>query len=287
MLGKLIIIGIVAAALVVLVPSLGKMLDPNTSIKEIKQKIDYVTSDGGANKTLSTLSSIGKSIKSLNGTNPISLYSLAPQYVDTQNYTGQVFEKTGSTCYISVPDMAMTINGQKELTHIIQIGKCTYGVGDPVQVTTITAKPNMTQAVDSSSAISVVPYVDSSVQSNSSSTDSSGSIVPSASASPSLPTYYKTITMSAQNQGNNIIIKYDDTSGKTQSVTVTMRNSDKQIFSGTYTSSQFETTVNDIPQSPHMIDMTIQNSVYGTLHASVYAPTNIRNSTISGIFTQN
>jgi hypothetical protein len=65
-----------------------------------------------------------------------------------------------------------------------------------------------------------------------------------------------------------------------------MKNNDKVLFSGTFYSSKFSTDVKDIPNTPHIIEMTVDNSVYGTLHASVYAPSNIQNSTISGIFTR-
>ncbi|MEO9276785.1 MAG: hypothetical protein ABI340_03245 [Nitrososphaera sp.] len=279
MLGKLIIIGIIIVAAVILVPSAIKVFSPS-SINALEDKIDKVTSDHASNTTTSALNKVigggEKLVNTLNSslsqqsstTQPSSLYELSPQYVTKQNYTGQVFAKNGNTCDISVPDMAQMINGQQELTHIIELNQCTMNPGEPVQVTTITANPNA-PVVNPSSGIQVTPY--------SSNTDSN---------LPTLPPYYNVVQLSAQNQGNNVVINYQDSTGNTKSVTVTMKNNDKVLFSGTFYSSKFSTDVKDIPNTPHIIEMTVDNSVYGTLHASVYAPSNIQNSTISGIFTR-
>lgn len=59
----------------------------------------------------------------------------------------------------------------------------------------------------------------------------------------------------------------------------------RSLFSGTFYVSRLHTEVNNIPNTPHIIEMTIQNAIYGTLHASIYVPSNIQNSTILGIFT--
>jgi hypothetical protein len=218
-------------------------------------------------------------------TTPTSLYQLDPKYIDKQTYTGQVFQKTGNTCQVSVPDMAQTVNGQKELTHIIEIGQCSYNVGQPVQVTSFTAKSNVPQPVTPTSAIQIVPYA----VPNSNYPDYVNTGGPGASASaigyPTLPSYYQIINLNAQNKGNDVVMSYDDTSGKTTSVTVTLRNSDGQIFTGKFTTSQFQTEIKDVPNTPHIIDMTVVNSDYGTLHGYVYAPSNIQDSTINGILS--
>ena len=82
------------------------------------------------------------------------------------------------------------------------------------------------------------------------------------------------------------MLNYEDTSGQTKSVIVTMRNSDTVIFTGTFYSSKFTAEVKDVPNTPHIIEMTINNAIYGTLHASAYAPSNVQNSTITGILSQ-
>lgn len=285
MIGKLIIIGIIIAAVAIFVPSASKFFQSVPS--SVKDKIDQVASNkqvindsklaikdvGLGAKLLENNSGILSRTNSILNTasnNSTSVYQLAPQYVSRQNYTGQVFEKNGNTCQISVPALAQTINGIKQLTGIIQLDQCQSNVGDPVQVTQLTAKPN-SPPVNVPSGMIISPY-------------SSGSST--TSTLPSLPSYYQTVKLTMINQGNNAVLNFDDTSGQTKSVTVTMKNSDTVLFSGTFYASQFSTQVNDVPNTPHIIEMTIDNAIYGTLHASAYAPSNVQNSTITGILSQ-
>ncbi|MGI0066070.1 MAG: hypothetical protein ACREAT_04840 [Nitrosotalea sp.] len=292
MIGKLIIIGIIIAALVIFVPSVSKLFqNVPSSIDTAKEKIDQVASNKQViNDSKLAIKEVGLGAKLLENNsgilanrllannNSTSVYQLAPQYVTQQNYTGQVFEKNGNTCQISVPELAQTINGIKQLTGIIQLDQCQSNVGDPVQVTELAAKPN-SPPVDVSSGLVISPYSDGS-------TPSSGTTSPSTPALPTLPSYYQTVQLTMINQGNNAMLNFDDTSGQTKSVTVTMRNSDTVLFSGTFYSSKFSTEVKDVPDTPHIIEMTIDNAVYGTLHASAYAPSNMQNSTITGILSQ-
>ncbi len=292
MIGKLIIIGIIIAALVIFVPSASKLFQSvPSSIDTVKGKIDQVANNtqvindsklaikevGLGAKLLENNSGIltrANSISSLATNNSTSVYQLAPQYVTRQNYTGQVFEKNGNTCQISVPELAQTINGIKQLTGIIQLDQCQSNVGDPVQVIQLAAKPN--SQVDVPSGLIISPYGSSTASSTTS---------PSTTL-PALPSYYQTVKLTMVNQGNNAMLNFDDASGQTRSVTVTMKNSDAVLFSGTFYSSQFSTQVNDVPNTPHIIEMTIDNAIYGTLHASAYAPSNMQNSTITGILSQ-
>ena len=290
MIGKLIIIGIIIAAVAIFVPSSSKFFQKiPSSIDTVKGKIDQVATNkqvindsklaikdvGLGAKLLENNSGILSSANSILNTasnnNSTSVYQLAPQYVTRQNYTGQVFEKNGNTCQISVPELAQTINGIKQITGIIQLDQCQSNVGDPVQVTELTAKPN-SPPVDVSNGLIISPY------------SSDGST--SSTTLPALPSYYQTVKLTMVNQGNNAMLNFDDTSDQTKSVTVTMKNSDTVLFSGTFYSSQFSTQVNDVPNTPHIIEMTIDNAIYGTLHASAYAPSNVQNSTITGILSQ-
>ncbi len=300
MIGKLIIIGIIIAAVAILVPSSSKFFQSvPSSIDTVKGKIDQVASNkqvindsnqaikdvGLGAKLLENNSGILSSANSILNTasnNATSVYQLAPQYVTRQNYTGQVFEKNGNTCQISVPELAQTINGIKQLTGIIQLDQCQSNVDDPVQVTQLTAKPN-SPPVDVPSGLIISPY-SSDGSATSASTPSSDTS--STTTLPALPSYYQTVKLTMVNQGNNAVLNFDDTSGQTKSVTVTMKNSDTVLFSGTFYSSQFSTQVNDVPNTPHIIEMTINNAIYGTLHASAYAPSNVQNSTITGILSQ-
>lgn len=294
MIGKLIIIGIIIATIAILVPNASKLFPGIPSLDTVKDKIDRATSDkqtfnasqaaikgiGMGGNLVNSIESATNSISNENPKNNSSttVYQLAPQYVTQQNYTGQVFDKTGNTCQISVPDLAQTINGKKQLTGIIQLDKCSANLGDPVQVIKLTAKPN-SPPVSISSGLEISPY------SSSSSVTTPPGTTPGA-ALPTLPAYYDTVKLAIVNQGTGAALNFEDSSGQTRSVTVTMRNSDTVIFTGTFYSSKFTTDVKDIPNTPHIIEMTIDNAVYGILHASAYAPSSMQNSTITGILSQ-
>ena len=286
MIGKLIIIGIIVVTLIILIPSSSKLFQTEPALKTVKEKIDNITSNpyvindskSAAIKVLSvgtkllnnssTGTSTSANSNSLNNNTPTTVYQLPSKYVNQQNYTGQVFDKTGNTCEISVPAMAQVINGQTELTHIIQLNQCSSNVGDPVQVTSYTATPDA-PTVNPSSGIQITPY----------STNSGTSL-------PTLPSYYSVVQLTTTNQGNDAMLNFDDSSGQTKSVIVTMKNSNTILFTGTFYSSKFTTEVKDVPNTPHIIEMTIDNAIYGTLHASAYAPSNAQNSTITGILSQ-
>ena len=261
MIGKLIILGIIIITTVILVPSLTK----NPSLHSIEVAADKMLPNSNTkNQTLIDIT-------------PVNLDQLDPKYVNKQTFVGQVFDKSNGTCKISVPGLADTINNKIELTHILDVQNCPYKIGDPVLVTKLEPKENIPVPVSQPSSITVDPYFIPSDPSNSNSINSDTSAIPA---------YYNIVQLTASNKGNDVIINYDDTSGKTTDVTVTLRNSEKELFSGKFTSSQFQTMVNDVPNSPHIIDMTVDSSAYGILHASVYAPANNQNSTISGIFTK-
>jgi hypothetical protein len=280
LIGKLIIIGIIVVTLVILIPNSSKLFQNIPSLDTVKEKIDNATSSKYAvNASKSAInmgvklindnsgSSITTNSNSIDNT-PATVYQLPSKYVTQQNYTGQVFEKTGNTCQISVPAMAQNVNGQTEITHIIQLGQCSLDVGDPVQVTTLSAKPDA-PAVNPSTGLQITPY-----------SKDGGTFLPT------LPPYYSVVQLTTTNQGNNAMLNYEDSSGQTKSVTVTMRNSDTVLFTGTFYSSKFTTQVTDVPNTPHIIEMTIDNAVYGILHASAYAPSNAQNSTITGVLSQ-
>ena len=97
---------------------------------------------------------------------------------------------------------------------------------------------------------------------------------------------YETLSLSTNQQDNdNILLSYEDSSGKTISVTVTMRNSEQEIFSGVFYSSMFETIINDA-NDEYFIDMIVEHKEYGTVSSSVFNPGDSTNSTINGIFSQ-
>ena len=173
-----------------------------------------------------------------------------------QTYYGQVYEKDEEQqkCKISVPSLAKTINGKKELTHIIDLENCKFQKQDPVQVTETNSPIN-------SESISVEPLPQSKV--------------------------FETLKLKTiRHDDNTVSVQYEDTSGKTLKVTVTLRNSEKQLFSGEFFSSKFDTNVNDISASPHIIEMVVEHQDYGTVSSSVYNPEGNQDTTIYGVFTQ-
>jgi len=81
------------------------------------------------------------------------------------------------------------------------------------------------------------------------------------------------------------MLSYEDTSGKTISVTVTMRTIDRELFTGIFYSSMFEAYVNDAPNTSYFIDMTVEHQEYGTISSSVFNPTETPETIINGVFS--
>ena len=174
-----------------------------------------------------------------------------------QVYYGQVYEKDEATnsCKASIPKMAKTVNGVKELTHTVTIEECMYPKNAPVQVT-VSTDPNT-----GGQTITVDPVPQSIV--------------------------YETLQLTTtKNADNTVSIHYEDSSGKTVKVTVTLRNSEKQLFSGEFFASKFDTSVDDISDNPHIIEMVVEHADYGTINSSVYNPQGNNENTIYGVFTQ-
>ena len=120
-----------------------------------------------------------------------------------------------------------------------------------------------------------------------SSPDSPSSPTTATSTTQTAPITYETLSLSTKQQSDdNIVLQYSDTSGKTNVVNVVIRTSDKEIFSGTYFTSMFETTVNDATGIPYYVDMIIDHQDYGTVASSVFNPGDSSDSNINGIFSQ-
>jgi len=103
----------------------------------------------------------------------------------------------------------------------------------------------------------------------------------------SIPISPETLSLSTKQQSDdNIILQYVDTSGKTKSVNVVIRTVEKEIFSGTFYTSMFETNVNDVAGTPYYVDMIVEHEDYGTVTSSVYNPSDSSDTKINGIFSQ-
>jgi hypothetical protein len=87
-----------------------------------------------------------------------------------------------------------------------------------------------------------------------------------------------------QQSDDNILLQYSDSSGKTTSVSVVIRTEQKEIFSGTFYTSMFETIVNDALATPYYVDMVVEHEDYGTVTSSVFNTGDASDSKINGIF---
>ena len=97
----------------------------------------------------------------------------------------------------------------------------------------------------------------------------------------------ETLSLSTRQQSDdNILLQYVDTSGKTKSVNVIIRTIDKEIFSGIFFTSKFDTNVNDATGIPYYVDMIVEHEDYGTVTSSVYNPGDSSDTKINGIFSQ-
>jgi len=98
---------------------------------------------------------------------------------------------------------------------------------------------------------------------------------------------HETLSLSTIQQSNDdIILQYSDSSGKTTSVNVIIRTDQKEIFSGIFFTSIFETNLNDISGQPYYVDMIVEHEDYGTVTSSVFNPGDSTDSKINGIFLQ-
>jgi len=98
---------------------------------------------------------------------------------------------------------------------------------------------------------------------------------------------FETLSLSSSQQSNdNVMLRYEDTSGKTISVTVTLRTTEKELFTGIFHSSLFETFVQDVTKTSYFIDMIIEHEEYGTISSSVFNPIDSPDTIINGVFSK-
>ena len=188
-------------------------------------------------------------------------------------FYGHVYDKNenDSTCKVSVPAMAETVNGKTELTHIMTVSDCNFEIDDPVWIIQIpedeipqsedeTNYPIPTQSI-TSPQVYVKPV-------------------------PQTQVFEGLQLRTTQEKDDDIMIQFEDTSGQTISVSVTLRNSESELFSGIFYSPKFETFVFNTPDQPHIIEMVVEHAVYGTITSSVYKPAGGYDTIINGVFTK-
>ena len=220
----------------------------DTTVKRVNYEFDKTVDTVG-----DKIDKIAPSADQLNPLDDIEEKIALPQ---KDVYYGQVYEKSDdNSCKVSVPKMVKTVNGIKEVTHTITLPACEYEKHKPVQVTVSTDPATNLQSI----AVDPIPQ------------------------SQIFETLQLTTT---RNDDNTVSIHYEDTSGKTQKVTVTLQNSEKQLFSGEFFAAKFDTSVGDVSDSPHLIEMIVEHADYGTVTSSVFNPQGADKATIYGVFTK-
>lgn len=116
--------------------------------------------------------------------------------------------------------------------------------------------------------------------------DSSISETPTQTSNENIISYETLSLKTTQQSDDSVMLRYEDTSGKTISVSVTLRTTDRELFSGVFYSSMFETFVSDASNTAYFIDMIVEHQEHGTISSSVYNPRDSPNTIINGIFTQ-
>ena len=116
----------------------------------------------------------------------------------------------------------------------------------------------------------------------------SGSIIitPSSLDTPQTVSFETLSLSTTQQSDDSVILHYEDTSGKTTSVTVTLRTIERELFSGVFYSSMFEAFVNDAPNTSYFIDMVIEHEELGIITSSVFNPVETPETIINGVFSQ-
>jgi hypothetical protein len=260
-----VIIGVIlVAGGIVLYPELTKMFSNHSSLDAVAQDLGDLkdTTVERVNYEFDkTADSVGDKIEQItpdpDEINPIKKIQekLSVPQPKQDVYYGEVYEKDEqNNCKISVPKMAKTVNGVQELTHIIVLPDCQYQKRQPVQVAVATDSQNT-----STIAIDSIPQTK----------------------------IFETLKLTTtKTDDNSIGVYYEDTSNKTLKITVTLRNVEKQLFSGEFITSKFDTTINDVSTSPHIIEMIVEHADYGTVSSSVYNPQENDEATIYGVFTK-
>lgn len=98
---------------------------------------------------------------------------------------------------------------------------------------------------------------------------------------------YENLSLSMIQQSNgDILLQYSDSTGNTKSTSVVIRTDEKEIFSGTFFTSNFKTIVNDVSRTSYYVDITVEHKDYGTVRSSIFNSGDSIDSTINGEFIQ-
>ncbi len=269
---KLAIIGAVILGGVIIFSNEINQLLPefSTNIDSAKTDLEKITDDTIQN-TQTTISDGGKllsnQIQEL-GESALSVISFGGILGDTKKVNSESTEHT-------------TISSESSERHAT--------VSTERHATESTSKTNPTSSRDSSPTAS-----DSSPTASDSSPTASDSAPTSSDSSPTTivtktqtKQTFETLSLkTTQQPDDTVMLHYEDTSGKTISVTVILRTTEKDLFIGTFYSSMFETSVNDATKTSYFIDMIVEHEEYGTIVSSVFNPVDTPETIINGVFSQ-
>ena len=91
---------------------------------------------------------------------------------------------------------------------------------------------------------------------------------------------------SVQQINGDVLLDYFDKTGNTKSANVVIRTSEKEIFSGTFYTSNFKTVINDVSGMPYYMDVIIEHKIYGKLKSSIFNSGTSADYKIIGMFAQ-
>ena len=98
---------------------------------------------------------------------------------------------------------------------------------------------------------------------------------------------YEKLDLSMIQQSNgDVLLQYSDATGKTKSTNVVIRTDEKEIFSGTFFTSNFKTIINDVSRTSYYVDITVEHDDYGTVTSSIFNSVDNIDSEIAGEFYQ-
>ena len=98
---------------------------------------------------------------------------------------------------------------------------------------------------------------------------------------------FDTLSLITKKQSDdNVIMKYEDTSGETISVTVIIRTEEKVLFTGQFFSSSFETIILDASDTQHFINLVVEHTIHGQIIATAFNPAGNTDTSIFGVFSK-
>ena len=98
--------------------------------------------------------------------------------------------------------------------------------------------------------------------------------------------YEKLDLFMIQQSNGDVLLQYSDATGNTKSTNVIIRTSEKELFSGTFFTSNFKTVINDVSRTSYYVDITVEHKDYGTVTSSIFNSVDSIDSEITGEFYQ-